>query len=150
MKKYNPKTDTWEYGNILDITDIKYSETKEVENDIIIGFSDRTSNSLAPKFKVRDPIHKIVVGADIRFLKTGIVCEYKPKGEIIELCNTLGITEDTNKSSVKEMCDKIKLELMKREMNERNKIRHMSEQQRHKHKKIRWYYMPYEKQPEIV
>jgi hypothetical protein len=150
FKKYNPKSDSWEYGNILDITDIKFSETKETENNIVIGFSDRTSNSLAPKFKVRDPLHKIVVGTDIRFLKTGIVCEYKPKNEIIDLCHTLGIEDDVRGSSVKEMCDKIKLELMKREMDERNKIRHMADAQRKKYKKIRWYYMPYEKQPEIV
>jgi hypothetical protein len=66
------------------------------------------------------------------------------------LCNVLGITGDVHKSSVKEMCDKIKLELMKREMNERNKVRHMTEEKRKKYIKTRWYYMPYEKQPEIV
>jgi hypothetical protein len=110
VKLYDPVKLSWITNTPQNVLNDLMDVAKEKENDIIIGFTDRAGNSLSPKFKVREPIHKIIKTDDIRMLKTGMVCEYKLRKEIIEISESLGIVI-SDKEGIKEMCEKIKLEL---------------------------------------
>jgi hypothetical protein len=109
---------------------------KEKENDIIIGYYERSENSIDFKFKLRKPVHLIETKKDRREIETGMVCDSKHKRELKKIGTLLGLSlSGTNRN----MCDLIKEYLLHMELKNRNKFRKGKITRR-----IRWCYLPYE------
>lgn len=121
--------------------DIKPSNAKE--NDIIIGYLEKNPNSLHINFKLRPPIQKLSKKADARKNVRGSACGNKKKEELYELLKTLGLKLG-RKDGIADICDKIKNELMRRELNERRKYARLTDEEKRLTKRIIWFYMHYE------
>jgi hypothetical protein len=107
-----------------------------VENDVVIGYYEKQTDSFDVKFKLRDPIKKMKKFEDARFIQKGNTCENKIIEDIQALAEKLGINyEFLNK---REICHLIKKELLTRELAERQKKPHSN---------IKWFYFYFEKQP---
>lgn len=125
--------------------------SQEVENDIIVGYYEKTSGGIDVKFKLRPPAQKIVKHEDSRMIERGSACNTRKKEDLYAIATQLGLTkgkEATIKSdsSIKDICGEIKLELMEREMQERRKFKHLTPEQRAKTKRVRWFYLHFEPQ----
>jgi hypothetical protein len=115
-----------------------------IENDIIIGYYEKNMTGIDVKFKIRPPVQKITIHSDSRMIERGAACQTRKKDELVELAGKLGL-KDLG-STVTEICQSIKLELMDREMHERRKVQHMAPATRKKYKQIRWFYLHFEPQ----
>ena len=114
----------------------EYIESIEwVENDIIIGYDEKLKTALKTRFKIRSPMHKIKKFKDIRMIEKGSICASKNKKYLLNLCRLLNI-EIVQKRNVTILCDKIKADLLRREMNERRNLK----------SNIKYYYLYFEKQ----
>lgn len=108
------------------------------ENDIIVGFYQKNDSGINPKFKLRNPRHKIKQHSDYRLIEKGVVCATKKKSEIIKIAKQLGV--DTVGSN-NDVCNRIKINLMSRELKERNKYRKGLLKE-----PVRWFYLIFEAQ----
>lgn len=142
-KLYIPEEDNWEIANEFVQ---HYGKENIVENNIVIGYYEKNISGINIKFKLRPPIQQIVVHEDTRMIERGASCSTKKKEELIEIVEKLGIKLDN--SSVKNICDAIKLELMSRELMERRKFKHLDSKEQSKSKRIKWFYFHFEKQLE--
>lgn len=136
-KLYIPETDNWEKS-----TGIIKPEENIIENDIIIGYYEKNPNGIDTKFKMRMPLQKIKMHEDTRMIERGIVCASRKKDELKDIIKKLDI--DTDENSIKSLCETIKLELMKRELKERRKAKHLLPE--NKHIRTKWFYLSYEQQ----
>jgi hypothetical protein len=111
---------------------------KFIENDKLIGYHDRPTNSLKIKFKIRKPFNMTELQErDNRLIEKGSVCVYHTKNELAKFAKLLDV-KTTPGDKAKTICDKIEMELQVREFNERkNKT------------KIKWFYNFWELQPDI-
>lgn len=145
-KIYNPQEDIFVRSNEF----VQYYVPKhEVENDIIVGYYEKTPGGIDIKFKLRPPVHKITKHEDTRMMERGSACNTRKKEELYEIAKQLGLVKNNiinDGSSIKDICQEIKLELMQREMAERRKIKHMTVEQRNRHKRVRWFYLHFETQ----
>lgn len=108
----------------------------EKENDIIVGYYERSENSIDFKFKLRTPLHLIVTKKDRREMESGMVCEFKHKKELHKIAESLGLSvTGTNKN----ICLLIKEYLLHMELKNRNKFKKGKI-----NKRIRWCYLPFE------
>lgn len=128
--KWNPEKETWD--DIYNITNKTYNEK---ENNIIIGFYELNPVSLEMRFKLRNPVSKKVL--DTRKIEKGMVCSTYKKEEIMEILKKLDLKDDTS-NNIKDLCISIKVELLRREIQERKN---------YKTEKVRWFYMHFETQP---
>lgn len=94
------------------------SKIEWVENDIIIGYEEKTQ--LRTKFKIRSPIHKIKQFRDIRMIEKGSICTSKNKKYLIKLAVDLKIKLPPNINIII-LCNKIHTQLLKLEFEERKK-----------------------------
>lgn len=138
-KIYNPEEDTWSMSPEFTA---KNKIENTVENQIIIGYYERTPGGIDVKFKIRQPKQLQKEHQDARMLERGNVCSTKKKEYLIELATKLEIKDIS--PTITNICDLIKLELMDREMKERRKIKHMTPEQQKKHKQTRWFYLHFE------
>jgi hypothetical protein len=99
------------YNNI----NIKYED-----NDLIIGYLEKTNIGFDIIFKLRKPNYKKNI-KDQRQIESGINCAFKDKDELIKLCRQLNINIKQMKLRKNTLCEVIKIELIKRELNERKK-----------------------------
>ena len=107
-----------------------------VENDIIIGYYERSETAIEFKFKLRKPTHMIEIKADRREMETGMACESKHKKDLMAIGKQLSLQiSGTNKN----MCAAIKEYLLHMELKSRNRYRKGKTT-----KHIRWCYLPYE------
>ena len=90
------------------------------ENDIIIGYFQKTQTGLRVIFKVRRPIHKQDNKGDSRKSEKGTACESKSKAELVELLSELG-TKISEEMSISELCETLKYRLLYLEIIERRK-----------------------------
>jgi len=134
---YDPVSDSWSQATEF----IEKYVATDVENNIIVGYYEKNTTGIDVKFKLRPPIQKIVKHEDSRMIERGSVCSTRKKEELIEIANSLNITLDT--MSIKEICDLIKFELMYREIQSRRKAHHEGSS-----KRVRWFYLHFEQQPE--
>lgn len=104
----------WFNGNITEIVD------NAVENDIIIGFYERTEDSIEFKFKLRTPIHLMKMEVDTRLQEKGVVCETRNKKYLEAIAKKLNITQFGTNFNI---CETIKQDLLHRELKDRNKFR---------------------------
>jgi len=108
------------------------------ENDIIIGYDEKSKTSLTIRFKIRSPAHKIKKFKDIRMVEKGSVCKSKNKEYLINICQQLKI-DIPPKNNVIILCDKIRTKLMELEIKERKTPKST----------LKWYYLHFERQVAI-
>lgn len=129
-KFYHPSTD-WLFDPEY-ITN--YDKIKE--NNIIIGYDEKTENGIHIMFKIRSPI-KITKNNmdDKRKFEKGGLCLHKSKLFLETLLKKLGAKLD-GKSNITNICTEIKANLIKKEI-----------EARQNKSGIKWFYFYYEKQP---
>lgn len=104
------------------------------ENDIIIGYYEKSKTGLEVKFKLRKPIHQIKVFKDTRLIERGSACTSSKKHELLDICKKLGILDQC--SGVRDICNIIRVKLIENEIAERRKGTN-----------VKWFYHLIEKQP---
>lgn len=90
------------------------------ENDIIIGFDQRSKTGIVVKFKLRLPVQQIKKSADSRLIQKGVNCNSKSKEELQQIAKKLNINI-ANVSTVDELCIKIRQRLIYLELKEKDK-----------------------------
>jgi len=90
------------------------------ENDIIIGYDQRSDTSISTKFKIRSPMHKIKNPSDARLVGKGGLCASKSKVYLRDIAKKLDIEIDKI-SHTEEFCANIRNRLIYLELKERKK-----------------------------
>ena len=109
-----------------------------VENDIIVGYDERSKTGVHIRFKVRNPIQNIKQYKDSRLIEKGSVCSSKSKIYLKEIAEKLGI-KPKGKINVTNLCNDIRTKLIYFELRERVA----------KSKK-KFFYFIYERRPETI
>lgn len=91
------------------------------DNDIIIGYLEKNTIGFDIIFKLRKPNIYTNKLKDMRQLESGLNCLFKDKSDLIDICKQLDIKLDKIKLRKSTLCDLIKINLIKREINERKK-----------------------------
>jgi hypothetical protein len=103
-----------------------------IENDIIIGFNEKSKTGVHVRFKTRNPIHNIKKHKDSRLIQKGSVCRSSSKSHLRGIANKLDVIIP-DKINVEELCMLIKSKLIRLELKERIKK-----------SKIKYFYQHYE------
>jgi hypothetical protein len=106
------------------------------ENDIIIGYYEKSGTGLRIKFKIRNPIHKMQKHKDVRMLEKGSICSSNSKEYLLDIAKRLGIKIE-NKINVPNLCHELESVLQINELNERKKKSN-----------IKWFYSFWEQRPD--
>lgn len=106
------------------------------ENDIIIGYYEKSPTGLRIKFKIRTPVQYIQKYNDARMIEKGSICSSNSKTYLIEIATKLGI-KFGNKINLSDLCSQIESNLIFRELNERRKKTN-----------IKWFYSFWETRPD--
>lgn len=131
-KFYHPDNGWFESPEYLDSTE-NFSE-----NNVIVGYDERSKTGVHIRFKVRNPIQNIKQFKDSRLIEKGSVCSSKSKIFLKETADKLGI-KIKGKINVETLCTDIRTKLIYLEIKERVA----------KSKK-KWFYFIYEKRPETI
>lgn len=91
-----------------------------IENDVIIGYDEKSKTGVHVRFKLRNPIHNIKKYRDARLIEKGTVCRSKSKPYLQHLAKKLDIQANA-KSNVEELCTLIRSKLIRMELIERIK-----------------------------
>ena len=118
--------------------DFYYENNQNIlENNVIIGYYDKSDTGTELKFKLRPPVQKIKNKEEIRHEERGRVCLFYEKDELAIIAKQLGL--DTDDRNVKRnICNAIKNKLIDNENKERCKCLN---------KRVRWFYRHFEDQP---
>lgn len=111
---YHPDKDWYDAPEYI------YKGTQYKENEIIVGYHEKSPAGFKITFKLRSPIHKIIRHVDIRKIEKGSICSTYSKIFLIELLTKLGETPDT-KLNVPTLCRRIESRLLFKELHERKK-----------------------------
>lgn len=126
---YHPEKDWFENPEYV-------QRTQEYrENDIIVGYYEKSAAGLRIRFKIRTPIHMIKRHKDIRLVEKGSICSSYSKVQLTELATLLGITKLS--INVPNLCAAIEQQLIINEMEERRKKSN-----------IKWFYSFWETRPD--
>ena len=112
------------------------NEKEFKENNLVIGFDERSTTGVHIRFKIRNPIHNIKKHVDSRFTEKGTVCKSKSKGYLHAVAKKLDIMVPA-KVNGPELCALIKSKLIRMELIERTKGSN-----------IKYFYFFYEQRPE--
>lgn len=104
-----------------------------INNGFIIGYLDKSTN-LNFDFKLINPKESNI--NDLRKRKKGTKCNTIKRERLLEIIKELGIKEDNH--NISNLCDKIKLELIKRELKEAKKKNNV---------RTKWFYFHFEDNP---
>lgn len=129
-KLYYPEEPFWTTDHIY----IKNSNWKE--NNILIGYDERSKTGIMSRFKIRNPIQNIKKFKDARLIERGSVCKSKSKEDLFKVADDLNI-KIKGKLSVKDLCKLIRTNMMRKELHERSIGSN-----------IKWFYFHYETRPE--
>jgi hypothetical protein len=110
------------------------NDTEFQENDIIVGYDERSKTGVHIRFKLRNPIHNIKKYKDNRLIERGTVCKSKSKPELRRLAKRLDVDTDEH-ANVDELCAAIRSKLIRLELKERIKK-----------SKLKYFYSVYETQ----
>lgn len=105
---FNPRNADWMQYTIQKVT--------YPENDIIVGYDERSEDELVVRFKIRNPVHKMTKHQDIRKAEKGTACSSKSKEFLHDVAKKLGISTDGN---VQDLCSNIRSRLMYKEIEAR-------------------------------
>lgn len=126
---YSPQHQSWTEDPTYAQADQNY-----VENDLIIGYNEKSQNGTHVRFKMRDPIHNIKKHKDSRLIARGVVCKSKSKTELKRIAKKLDVVlPEDERINVEELCLLIRSKLIRLELKERIKKT-----------KIKWFYQFYE------
>ena len=115
-----------------------HSDEDFLENDMIVGYDERSKMGVHVRFKIRNPIQNIKKYKDVRMIEKGSVCKSKSKPQLYEIAKKLGI-KMPEKLNVDELCVLIRSKLIRNELKERiAKTR------------TKWFYFHYEDRPDII
>ena len=89
------------------------------ENDIIIGYYEKSSWGIEVRFKLRKPIQFIKIYTDTRRIESRSVCTSIKKHELYQICEKLGIKDSC--VGIKDICNVIRVKLIENEIHERQK-----------------------------
>jgi hypothetical protein len=106
------------------------------ENDLVIGFDERSQTGVHIRFKIRNPIHNIKKYKDQRETEKGTICKSKSKEYLTSVAKKLDITVP-EKVNIDELCVLIRSKLIRYELKERIKKSN-----------IKYFYFHYEQRPE--
>jgi len=140
-KLYKPSED-FQHVNLLQTT------VNQVENDILVGYYELPANSLEVRFKIRSPIQHLTRNIDTRTLETGSACNTHKKEEILNIIQRLKIKPDSS-GKARLLCEQIKSHLMEQDLLANRNYQHLSEAEKKKHPRVRWFYLHFEQQPEL-
>lgn len=112
------------------------NETEYKENNIIVGFDERSTTGVHIRFKIRNPIHNIKKYKDSRQTEKGTVCKSKSKDYLKMVAKKLDAVVP-DKINVDELCVIIRSKLIRLELKER--IAKST---------IKYFYFFYEQRPE--
>ena len=135
---YEPDTNTWKPYNVS--IDFKPKYTKE--NDIIIGYYEKYKSSLEMRFKLRLPTQQLMKFNDARKNEKGAYCSTYSKDKLTDICKKLKL--DIGDAKITHLCNIIRKELIRRELEERRRYIILSEDEKRKHPLIRWFYLSFE------
>jgi hypothetical protein len=151
-KIYNPVLDKKAINPWSKSNTVQPKLRSEIENNVVVGYYEKTPGGIDIKFKLRPPVQKIIKHEDSRMIERGSACNTRKKEDLLIIAESLGLTKKSKDrvtlnvdSSIKDICNMIKLELMEREMIERRRIKH-DHPEGHS-KQIRWFYLHFEAQP---
>ena len=96
------------------------SDVSYIENDLIIGYDDRTKTGVHIRFKLRAPNQNIKKYKDARLIEKGVVCKSKTKSELRKIATIIGV-ENVPKINVEDLCSVIRTKLIRMELVERIK-----------------------------
>jgi hypothetical protein len=102
------------------VQNLELPRAESRENDIIVGFYERSDEFLDFKFKLRSPIHKIEQKSDKREMEKGMVCTTIKKERLTEIGKSLNINLTTTSG---DYCNEIKKYLLHMELKDRNMYR---------------------------
>jgi len=114
------------------------NEQEYLENNILIGFDERSPTGVHIRFKIRSPIHNIKKHKDSRQTEKGTVCKSKSKEYLQDMAKKLGAVLP-DKVNVDDLCVVIRSKLIRMELIERIKKSN-----------IKYFYFFYEQRPETV
>jgi hypothetical protein len=103
-----------------DAPEYTFKGTQYKENELIVGYHEKSPSGFKITFKLRSPIHKIIRHEDIRKIEKGSICSTYSKVFLIELLTNLGEKPDT-KFNVPTLCQQIESKLLFKELQERKK-----------------------------
>jgi hypothetical protein len=103
-----------------DAPEYTYKGTHYKENELIVGYHEKSPSGFKITFKLRSPIHKIIRHDDIRKIEKGSICSTYSKIFLLELLTSLGEKPDT-KFNVPTLCRQIESRLLFKELQERKK-----------------------------
>jgi hypothetical protein len=112
------------------------NEQEYKENNLIVGFDERSSTGVHIRFKIRNPIHNIKKFKDSRQTEKGTVCKSKSKEYLKSVAKKLGAVLP-DKVNVEDLCTVIRSKLIRLELKERIKKSN-----------IKYFYFFYEQRPE--
>ena len=95
-------------------------EKEFIENDIIIGYDERSKTGVHIRFKLRKPSQNIKQHVDKRMIEKGAVCKSKSKTFLRDIAKKLNI-ENIDKINVGDLCQRIRSRLIRLELKERMK-----------------------------
>ena len=113
-------------------------EQEFIENDLVIGYDEKSKTGIHIRFKLRKPIHSIKKFKDIRLIEKGTVCKSKSKSELKKIAVALN-AEVPDKINIDELCSLIRTKLIRAELKERIAK-----------SKIKYFYFHYEERPDII
>jgi hypothetical protein len=123
------------------VEDPQYKQSDESfkENDIIVGFDERSETGVHIRFKLRQPYHQIKKAKDSRTVQRGVVCKSKTKTQLREIAKKLDVMLDIEEHyNVDNLCDLIRSKLIRLELKERiNRTR------------IKWFYWHWEESEKL-
>jgi hypothetical protein len=132
----------------IDTNEVITEPTKNlVENDIIIGYLEKSKTNIEVKFKLRPPLHKIKMHKDTRKNIRGNTCNTIKKKNLLEICKQLDIDVTKTKTNTNNLCEEIKNTLMGLELISRRKYYKLTEKEKKEKKRIKWFYLHLEEQP---
>jgi len=114
------------------------NEYNYIENDVIIGFDERSDTGVHIRFKIRKPIHSISSHKDAREIEKGTVCKSKSKEDLLRFAKGLGGIIPEGHVTLDDLCIIIRTKLIRKELVERIAG-----------SKIKWFYFHYEERPEL-
>lgn len=103
--------------------DMSYKEYNSgyKENNIVIGYDDKIKTSIAPKFKLRNPIQNIRQFKDTRHIEKGSICVTRSKEYLRGIAKKLDINPSTTvKDGIDDLCTKIRTRLIYYELKARS------------------------------
>lgn len=152
MRKGKVNADLVPIGHFLDINPKFYHPNEDwsnnpeyldfnnnyVENDILVGYDERSKTGVHIRFKIRTPIQNIEKHKDSRLIEKGSICTSKSKTYLRDIAKKLGI-KVKDKVNVNKLCRDIRTKLIYFELKER-------EAKSNK----KFFYFIYERRPETA